>query len=136
VAGRRRVDDDELILTLRDGIGKGAKDGDLLRARRTQIFFEQRATFRIEPLSGRREDLLTVARVSTAGSIRVTRSVAGRSRAAASTWAAGSVVVRVTWWPARASSVAMRTASVVLPTPPLPIVITTPLPRAAICSTS
>jgi hypothetical protein len=66
----------------------------------------------------------------------VTCSVAGRSRAAASTCAAGSVVVSITWRPARASSVAMRTARVVLPTPPLPIVITTPLPRAAICSTS
>ena len=40
------------------------------------------------------------------------------------------------WVRGRASSVAMRTASVVLPTPPFPIVITTPLPRAAISSTS
>ena len=61
MAGRRRVDDDELILTLRDGVGEGAKDRDLLGARRAQVFFEQRAALRVEPLAGGREDFLGVA---------------------------------------------------------------------------
>ena len=43
VAGRRRIDDDELVLALRDGVGEGAKDRNLLRARRAQVFLEQRA---------------------------------------------------------------------------------------------
>ena len=64
--------------------------------------------------------------VSTAGSMRATSIVGGRSRAVCATWAAGSVVVSSTRWPRFASAVATRTATLVLPTPPLPMVITTP----------
>ena len=52
------------------------------------------------------------------------------------TCAAGSVVVRWTRCPCRAKSTAMAAATVVLPTPPLPIVRITPRPAAAIWSMS
>ena len=99
VAGRRRIDDDELVLALRDGVGEGAKDRNLLRARRAQVFLEQRAPLRVEPLAGRGEHLLGVA--SRLGSRIDTRDVQRRGPfpAAASTCAAGSVVVSITWCP-------------------------------------
>ena len=49
-------------------------------------------------------------------------------RPSSATCAAGSVVVRWTGWPRRASSTAMAAATVVLPTPPLPIVMMSPRP--------
>ena len=61
---------------LRDGVGEGAKDRNLLRARRAQVFLEQRATLRVEPLAGRGEYLLGVA--SRLGSRIDTRDVQRR----------------------------------------------------------
>ena len=55
--------------------------------------------------------------------------------AAAATCAAGSVVLRCTGRPRRANSVAMAAATVVLPTPPLPIVMMTPRPARTKSST-
>ena len=79
-------------------------------------------------------------RVSSAGSMRVTRSCEAppllNSSAAAATWAAGSVVVSVTGSPRYARAFAIRAATVVLPTPPLPMVITTPCRCFAISSMS
>ena len=91
---------------------------------------------RVEPLAGRGEHLLGVAsrlgrRINTRDVQR--RGPFPRRRVHVGGRISGGqrhVVARPRSW------VAMRTASVVLPTPPLPIVITTPLPRTAICSTS
>ena len=77
--------------------------------------------------------------MTCSGSIRLTRSVRRPPASApitAATWAAGSVVVSSTGWPRRASSTAIPAAKVVFPTPPLPIVRTSPRPRSATWSTS
>jgi hypothetical protein len=73
MAGRRRVDDDELVFTMRDGVGEGAKDCNLFGARRAQILLEQRATLRVEPLAGCCQYFLGV--VSRLGSRIDTRDV-------------------------------------------------------------
>ena len=74
--------------------------------------------------------------VSRSGSIRPTRNPAGGRSSTQDTCAAGSVVLSQTGCPRRASSRAMAAATVVFPTPPLPIVMMTPLPGASSSSTN
>ncbi len=63
--------------------------------------------------------------------MRLTRRLGDGEPSASTTWAAGSVVVRVTERPRSDKATASATATLVLPTPPLPIAMMTPCPPAA-----
>ena len=100
MAGRRRVDDDELVLALRDGVGEGAKDRDLFGARGAQSLLRAARGPARRALARRSRGLPPYSGASRRpGRCGSRGRVAGRSRAAASTCAAGSVVVSSTWCP-------------------------------------
>lgn len=104
------------------------------------------ASSKLAPLVAR--TLSRYAAVATLGSMRDTVKPAPRPASAgcrpdgsalpsaSSRWPAGSVVVRWTVWPRSASATAMAAATVVLPTPPLPMHITSPWSWRASSSTS
>ena len=116
-----------------DGPREGAEHRDLLGARRAQVLFEQRAASRVQCVDAGREHLVPCRpAVSAAGSIRLTvrpRSVAAERRSDVRGRIGGAQVhARDRAVPAPARRAA---AIVVLPTPPLPIVRTTPWPTLA-----
>ena len=122
-----------------DGCGERAEHGDLLGARRAQVLLEQGAALGVEVVAGGREHL---------GGVRARSRRPGRCGSTVSAGArvvgegVGDVRGRVGGGQSgprargRPSATAIAAAIVVLPTPPLPIVMTTPCPWRASSSIS
>ena len=93
------------------------------------------------PAASRSGDLAAITlamyfSVSALGSMRSTLRPGRLPSTVTRRWSAGSVVLRCTEWPRCTSPAAMAAATVVFPTPPLPITMMSPRPGAASASVS
>ena len=136
VAGWRGVENDKPVLALIDRAGEGAEDGDFFCARRSQIFFQHGPARCIETGAGLCENLVPVNRNLFFGVDAGDREARNFAIHSVANMGGGIGCGQCHLCPRRASETAIDAAIVVFPTPPLPMVMMTPRPAAAISSTS